>query len=169
MEKLIYNTKSKDLIRGMTRPNLTPLESMSGLHREANILRSNDVLRKLFDQPVLIKTLKAQPDKVNIQIADNYKIQRLDSMSGLQKEANTTKYEKQISIIRGVNQALKSGLPALAEDILGRKLTPEELVNGRMGLQMLTKLYKMQPKPKPMHSSSNNAILMQNRCLTNTL
>lgn len=135
MNRVLYNTTQADILRGITAKDLPAIDSFSGIIKQASILKSDERLRKLFNPPYMIPSIKAQPDRVDLQITSR-KIPSYEGLSGLQKQADLLKAEKEVSIIIGANQALKEGLPSLAEDVLGRKLTPQEIVNGRIGQPM---------------------------------
>ncbi|MCZ6914065.1 MAG: hypothetical protein O7C59_06125, partial [Rickettsia endosymbiont of Ixodes persulcatus] len=131
--KFNKNNNTKDLIQNTTGSSLQPIPSMKGgLYKEAEMQRTAEMMAKIMNPKRFIREVNLVPDKL---VIDNKttKIQKLAGWSGLRKEAEQEYGMEQIRMIRGVNQALKSALPDLAESILGRPLTQEEIINGCLG------------------------------------
>ena len=123
---------SGDIISHTTAKKLPKLDTLSGLQKEANLQKTSQLIGDLFNPPLYVKTMKAKAEKLTTRLTAKT-IPKLVTLSGLEREANGEKALQDIAKIKGANNALKQGLPAGAEYILGRPLTSDELMNGRIG------------------------------------
>jgi hypothetical protein len=140
MDPLLFNRNKTQTVKNITSHSIAPLDRLQGLKREAQTERSRKLISDLFNPPMIVRCVKAVPEK-NIAKFTADKYPDLDRLSGLKNEAAGERALQEVSIIKGANKALKAGQADEAEDILGRKLTQEEIMNGCIGPANINQIY----------------------------
>ncbi len=124
----------------MKKPYIAPppekiprLKTWDGLKNEANILKETEIMAKLFDKTSQLIPLKEPVPPQNTLQNYTAVIPKLKTWDGLANEAKIAYYGEEIAKVKGANRALASGQTDIAERLLGRKLTSQEVLQGHVG------------------------------------